>query len=264
MIESLATLAYDGRRRAFAEEQLIAALKILAAGDVAPEAMKGSWAGAMGHTQFIPTSYLDYAVDFDQDGRRNVWADEPTDALASAAHYLERFGWRPGAPAAVEVRLPDGFDFAAANPAIRQSATGWQTLGVAAVGGSLPQGDDVAILVPAGARGPAFAVYPNFRVIQRYNNSTAYALAVSHLADRITGKGAIVQPWPRDDRTLSRTEKTELQERLTALGYSTGGADGIVGPNTLRAVRRFQSARGLVPDGYVSGDLLDAVRTASR
>jgi membrane-bound lytic murein transglycosylase B len=260
VIESMATLAYEGRRQDFAEEQLIAALKIVEAGDIAPERMVGSWAGAMGHTQFIPTSYLAYAVDFDGDGRRNVWA--PDDALASTANYLSSFDWTLGAPAAVEVRLPQGFDYALADDDTALPAARWSAMGVRAVSGELPAGDNVEILLPAGARGPAFAVYPNFRVIKRYNNATSYALAVSQLARRIEGGPAVQADWPRGDRMLSLTETQELQRRLTSLGYDTQGVDGIVGPNSRAAVRRFQADEGLTPDGYVSASLLQAVRAA--
>lgn len=260
VIESMATLAYEGRRRDFAEEQLIAALKILEAGDITPERMVGSWAGAMGHTQFIPTSFLAYAVDFDGDGRRDVWHAE--DALASTANYLGNSGWRHGAPVAVEIRLPDGFDYAEAGDGTRRSAAEWSARGIRAVGGALPNGEDVEILLPAGAKGPAFAAYPNFRTILRYNNATSYALAVSQLASRIAGGPGIQASWPRGDRMLSRDETKELQRRLTALGYETQGVDGIVGPNSRAAVRRFQRDRGMVPDAYVSTSLLQAVRSA--
>ncbi|MEO0762916.1 MAG: lytic murein transglycosylase, partial [Pseudomonadota bacterium] len=176
VIRSLATLAHDGRRRDFAEEQLIAALRIIQDGDIAPARMVGSWSGAMGHTQFIPTSFRAYAVDHDGDGRRNVWAEDAADALASAANYLARFGWTRGAPAAVEVTLPPGFDFAAAAGS-RRDAGDWTRAGVRTVRGTaLPASDGIEIIVPAGADGPAFAAYPNFRVIKRYNNATSYAL----------------------------------------------------------------------------------------
>lgn len=262
VIQSMATLAYEGRRRDFAEQQLIAALRILQAGDITPARMVGSWAGAMGHTQFIPTSFLDYAVDYTGDGRRDIWAADAADALASTANYLARFGWTRGAPAVVEVRLPQNFDYAAADDKVRLTAAEWSASGVRGVGGALPQGQGVSILLPAGARGPAFAVYPNFRVIKRYNNATSYALAVAHLAERMTGAPPFQAAWPREDRTLSRTEKMELQTRLTVLGFDTQGADGIIGPNSRAAVRQFQQARGMVPDGYVSAKLLQAVRAA--
>ena len=263
VIESMATLAYEGRRKKFAEEQLIAALRILQAGDIEPGQMVGSWAGAMGHTQFIPTSFLSYAVDFTGDGRRDLWAADAQDALASTANYLGRFGWTRGSPAVVEVVLPEGFDYALADDSTRMTAAEWRALGVRAMEGRLAMGDEmISILLPAGARGPAFAAYPNFRVIKRYNNSTSYALAVAKLADRIKGGPGIKAAWPRGDRPLSLTEKKDLQERLTALGFDTQGVDGIIGPNSRKAVRGFQQANGLLPDGYVSASLLDAVRRA--
>ncbi|HKK36261.1 MAG TPA: lytic murein transglycosylase [Paracoccaceae bacterium] len=263
VIESLATLAHEGRRRDFAEEQLIAALRILQSGDVTPDRMVGSWAGAMGHTQFIPTSLAAYAVDFDGDGRRDLWAPDAADALASTANYLARFGWERGAPAALEVRLPAGFDHALADAAIRRDPAVWREMGVTrADGRSLPDGGEVAILAPAGAAGPAFAAYPNFRAILRYNNATSYGLAVSLLASRIAGAGPLIGDWPRGDRPLSRAETEEMQRRLTALGHDTGGTDGIVGPMTRAAIRGFQDARGLTPDGYASAELLERLRAA--
>lgn len=261
VIESLATLAYDGRRQSFAEEQLIAALRILQAGDASPAAMRGSWAGAMGHTQFIPTSYLAQAVDFDGDGRRDVWSDDPTDALASAANYLRDAGWQAGRPWGLEVRLPQGFDYASADQDNRQSVGTWAARGVTRIDGSpLPDHGPAAIIAPAGARGPAFAVYRNFQVIKRYNNATSYAIGVGHLGDRIAGGGPIRAEWPRSERALSRSEKIELQERLTARGYDTQGTDGVIGPDTIRAIRGYQSAQGLTPDGYAGAALLQQLR----
>lgn len=264
VIESLSSLAYDGRRHKFAEEQLISALKIIQSGDVTPGRMVGSWAGAMGHTQFIPTSYDAYAVDFTGDGRRDVWSDDPSDALASTANYLARFGWVLGAPWGVEVTLPAGFDYASADQSIRRPVADWRAAGVTAVGGgAVPDHGDAAILLPAGANGPAFTVYKNFRVIKRYNNATSYAMAVGHLSDRIRGDGPFVATWPRDDRPLSRTEKKEMQSLLTRLGFSTGGVDGIIGPNSRIAIRAFQRARGLTPDGYASDKFLATLRAAA-
>jgi membrane-bound lytic murein transglycosylase B len=267
VIESLATLAFEGRRRDFAEEQLIAALRILQSGDVAPERMVGSWAGAMGHTQFIPTSFEAYAVDFTGDGKRDVWSDNPADALASTANYLSRFGWQRAEPSVIEVELPQGFDYRLADDRTRKSAAEWEALGVHAKSGRLLPSDSMTILLPAGAQGPAFAVYPNFRVIKRYNNATSYALAVALLAGRIDSSIAFglrtSMGWPRGDRPLTRDETEELQRRLTALGYPTQGVDGIVGPNTRSAIRSFQADKKMIPDGYLSVALLEQVRAAA-
>lgn len=264
VIQSLATLAYEGRRRAFAEEQLIAALKIIQSGDISSDRMVGSWAGAMGHTQFIPTSFQSYAVDFTGDGRRDVWADDPSDALASTANYLARFGWETGKPWGVEVRLPSGFDYSIADQSIRKPVSQWRALGVTGVdGGVLQDHGEAAILVPAGEQGPAFAVFKNFRVIKRYNNATSYAMAVGHLGDRIAGGGPFAADWPRGDRPLSRTERREMQSLLTRLGFDTGGIDGIIGPNSVKAVRGFQRSRGLTPDGYASARFLETLRAAA-
>ncbi|WP_107852954.1 lytic murein transglycosylase [Oceanimonas marisflavi] len=260
-IEGLATLAFEGRRREFAETQLIAALRILQSGDVSVQDMRGSWAGAMGHTQFMPTSYLEYARDFDGDGKRNIWSDDPTDALASTAYYLSRFGWQPGAPWGLEVTLPAGFDYAQADQNNRRPVAHWRRLGVTRANGTpLPDHGDAAILVPAGAQGPAFVVFNNFYVIKRYNNATAYAMAVGHLADKIAGGSDFNRAWPRHERALSRAEKQELQQRLTEQGFDTKGADGVIGPNTMTAIRAWQQAHGLTADGYASASLLNRLR----
>jgi membrane-bound lytic murein transglycosylase B len=260
VIEALATLAYEGRRRSFGEEQLLSALRILQAGDITPARMVGSWAGAMGHTQFIPTSFEAYAVDFTGDGRRDLWAADARDALASTANYLSRFGWRTGAPWGVEARLPAGFDYGLADGRGRPVAE-WTALGVrGASGGALPDHGEAALLLPAGAQGPAFLTFRNFDVIRRYNNATSYALAIGHLADRIAGGGPFVSPWPRGERALSRTEKEEMQVLLTRLGYDTQGTDGVVGPNTRSAIRAFQTARGLPADGFDNAPLLERLR----
>lgn len=261
VIESLATLAYEGRRRSFAEEQLIGALRILQSGDVDPSHMVGSWAGAMGHTQFIPSSYLALAVDFNGDGRRDVWSNDPTDALASAANYLAKNGWQYGRPWGVEVRLPPGFNYGSADQSNRRPVADWRDRGVTLVNGAaLPDFGPAAIIAPAGAKGPAFAVYQNFYVIKRYNNATSYAMGVGHLGDRIMGGNAFVGQWPRGERELSRTEKIELQERLIARGHDTGSTDGVIGPNTVAAIRAFQSSQGMTPDGFATANLLQSLR----
>lgn len=260
-IEALATLAFDGRRAAFFEGELMSALRILQNGDVAPEAMTGSWAGAMGHTQFMPSSYLAFAVDHGADGRRDIWSDDPTDALASAAAYLARHGWQKGLPWGVEVRLPEGFDYAITGERTRKPAADWAALGVRAIDGSVvPENGPASILLPAGARGAAFMIFANFAVIERYNPADAYVIAVGHLADRIAGGPPIAASWPREDRALTLDERRELQERLTRAGFSTDGVDGKVGPNTIAAVRAFQRAEGLVPDGYASLEILSRLR----
>ncbi|MFH7587281.1 lytic murein transglycosylase [Oceanimonas smirnovii] len=260
-IEGLATLAFEGRRRDFAEAQLIAALQILQAGDVSVKDMRGSWAGAMGHTQFMPTSYLEYAQDFDGDGKRNIWSDDPTDALASAAYYLSRFGWQAGMPWGLEVILPDNFDYTRADQQNRRPVSYWQQQGIKQANGqALPDIGEAAVLVPAGAKGPAFVVFNNFYVIKRYNNATSYAMGVGHLADRIAGSSGFKQHWPRHERALSRTEKRELQQRLTEQGFNTKGTDGVIGPNTMAAIRAWQQAKGLTADGYASASLLERLR----
>lgn len=260
-IAGLATLAFEGRRRDFAEQQLIAALQILQAGDVTPERMRGSWAGAMGHTQFMPTSYLEYAQDFTGDGKRDIWSEDPTDALASTAAYLKRFGWQHKAPWGVEITLPKNFDYTKADQGNRQPVSVWQAQGVTTIGGQpLPDYGEAAILVPAGAHGPTFAIFKNFYVIRRYNNATSYAMAVGHLADKIAGGGEFVAKWPREERALSRNEKIELQRILTAKGFSTQGADGVIGPNTISAIRAYQQSRKQVADGYASASLLEQLK----
>lgn len=260
VIRSLATLAYEGRRPEFAQSQLIAALKIIQEGDISPEKMLGSWAGAMGQTQFIPTTYETHAVDFDGDGRRDIW-NSSADALASTAHYLQSSGWKQGQPWGFEVTLPAGFDYALADGAIKKSVAEWQTLGVkvpASAAGS--EQLSAALLLPAGYRGPAFLVLDNFRAILRYNNSSSYALAVGLLSQRFNGGGTILADWPKDDRPLSRSERVELQMLLSQRNYDAGNADGIIGANTRKAIRSAQQAMGWPADGYPSHKLLESLR----
>lgn len=260
VISALSTLAYDGRRGEFFESQLMAALKILQAGDIAPDRMLGSWAGAMGHTQFIPTSYLAYAVDFTGDGRRDIWSDDPSDALASTAAYLSRSGWARGEPWAVEVALPAGFDMALAGRGKGRSTADWAAMGVrAAAVGNLP-GGTASVLAPAGAGGPGFLVFRNFNVILRYNNAENYALGVGHLADRLAGGSAIRGSFPPDASGMRKADRQELQRRLTAAGYDTGGTDGVIGAKTRAAIEAFQRARGLAVTGEPSLALLALLR----
>jgi membrane-bound lytic murein transglycosylase B len=253
LIGSMATLAYDGRRGAFFEKQLVTALKILQSGDVRPENMTGSWAGAMGHTQFMPTSYEAYAVDFTGDGRRDVWSDDPTDALASTAAYLDRHGWHEGMPWGVEVRVPQGAAFGDT----RRMPSDWASRGVVGTDGrAVRDFGSARILQPAGPSGPAFMVFANFDVIKRYNNSDAYALGVGHLADRIAGGPEIRASWPRGYDALSFDERKDMQRRLQRKGYAVEKIDGIVGPNTVAAIRAFQRSVGAEEDGLPSQQLL--------
>ena len=258
LLSTLATLARDGRRGAFFEEEFIAALRIVQEGEIAPEAMLGSWAGAFGHTQFMPTSYLRYAVDFTGNGQRNVWGSDPSDALASAAHYLAQRGWQRGQPWAVEVRLPDGFDLRLTGQ--RQTTGTWASQGLApAAGGRLPDGQ-ARLWLPGGAQGPAFLAYGNYDVLKEYNISDAYVLALGHLSDRLAGAGPLQGRWPRGDRALNLAEREELQRRLNAMGHDTGGIDGRLGPMSVAAVQAWQRANGLPPDGYINAELLARMR----
>jgi membrane-bound lytic murein transglycosylase B len=258
VIRSLATLAHEGRRPGFAKSQLLAALDILAHGDVKPAQLRGSWAGAMGQTQFIPTTYNTHAVDFDGDGRRDIW-NSSADALASAAHYLQASGWKAGQPWGFEVRLPDGFDYALADSTLRKPISAWRALGLRDV----PSGNDEAsasLLLPAGHRGPAFLVLDNFRSILRYNNSSSYALAIGLLSERFDGAGTIRGEWPLGEQPLSRSERVELQERLARQGFDPGAPDGIIGANTRIAVRGFQQKLGWPADGHPTQELLGRLR----
>jgi len=263
VVRSLATLAFEGRRPDFGRTQLIAALKIIQAGDVGPDGLLGSWAGAMGQTQFIPTTYLAHAIDFDGDGRRDIWTSLP-DTLASTAHYLEVSGWKPGERWGYEVTLPVRFDYALADMSEKKSIAAWQKLGVKrADGHDFAHRDREAaasLLLPAGHKGPAFLVMQNFRAILAYNASTSYALAVSLLSDRFRGEGVIKGSWPLDERPLTRAERVELQTLLNAKGFDTGKPDGIIGYNSRKAIRAYQKKFGLAADGYARSSLLEALR----
>jgi len=261
VLNSMASLAYDGRRAAFFEAQVIAALVILQNGDTSADALRGSWAGAMGHTQFMPGSFLDHAVDWTGDGKRDIWGDDPRDALASSAAYLKENGWITGQPWGVEVRIPDGFDYILAYRDLLKSPSDWAALGVLGTqGDAVPDHGPAAILLPAGAGGAAFMVFKNFEVLESYNTADAYVIAVGHLADRIGGAGPLKGGWPRSDRALSFSERIELQELLTAQGFDTQKIDAKIGPLTVNAVRNWQVGQGLVPDGYASPHLLELLR----
>ncbi|CUH64659.1 Membrane-bound lytic murein transglycosylase B precursor [Thalassovita gelatinovora] len=261
VIEALATLAFDGRRGRFFEKQLIDALKILQSGDTSPKNMTGSWAGAMGHTQFIPSSYLAYAVDFTGDGKRDIWSDNPSDALASTAAYLARFGWTKGQPWGVEVKLPRGFNYALANRKIQKMPSDWARLGVTDMKGRPVRDFGAAsVLLPAGAQGAAFLIFKNFSVIERYNTADAYVIGVGHLSDRLKGGPKIQSNWPRGDRALTFAERKEMQKLLTRRGFDTKGVDGKIGPLTIQAVRGYQRTIGMEPDGYASLSILKKLK----
>ncbi len=262
VIEAMATLAYDGRRRSFFEKQLIAALKILNRGDTTPARMKGSWAGAMGHTQFIPTSYELFAVDFTGDGRRDIWANDPSDALASTAAYLSRSGWVKGMPWGVEVRLPAGFNRGLANRKTTKMPSSWASLGVKDVNGRAVRDYGAAsILIPKDGRGLALMIFAkNFRAIERYNAADAYVIGVGHLSDRLKGGSALKGNFKKGERPLTEEETKELQRQLKRRGFPLEKIDGKIGPNTKKMIRSYQQKNGLAADGYASEALLSHMK----
>jgi membrane-bound lytic murein transglycosylase B len=264
IVQGLATLAWEGRRRSWAEGELISVARMIDAGYARREDLRGSWAGAMGQTQFIPSTYLRAAVDWDGDGRRDIWQVE-ADALASAANLLAVEGWVEGAPIAVEVGLPEDFDLDAWEPRQRRRGHEWAELNITPLSGEWATDNlmrRARLILPAGASGPGFLAFENFEAVRRYNNSTAYVLAVAHLAERIAGRAAWVGEWPETARPLTRAQTRELQAGLNALGFDSGTPDGIAGPNTRRALRAFQRASGLPADGFVSLGMYEAVREA--
>ena len=261
VISALSTLAYEGRRAEFFEQQLMAALRILQNGDVTADRMTGSWAGAMGHTQFIPTSYQLFAVDFTGDGRRDIWSDDPTDALASTAAYFAKSGWRRGTPWGYEVRLPPGFAMGQTGRGKGQATSAWAAQGVTrANGGALPGGGSGSIIIPAGPSGPAFLLTSNFNVILRYNNAENYALGVGHLSDRLNGGPAIQGRFPPDAQGMTIDDRQELQRRLTAKGFDTEGSDGVIGKKTIAAISAYEAAQGLPVTGVPTLVLLNRLR----
>jgi len=260
-IHALATLTQNNYRRDFFRNELLTALRIVSDGHVRPSNMVGSWAGAMGHTQFMPTSFMRYAVDYTGDGTKDIWTSV-SDALASTANYLREHGWRPGETWGYEIRLPNGFDFARAEQMGTAALGQWAQMGVVRASGSaFPRPTDMARLyMPQGASGPSFLVLPNFDVIKRYNNSNSYALAVGHLADRILGTGGFATPWPAGDYALNQAQRLQLQTLLSRRGYDVGTPDGVIGPRTRAAIMAFQRQAGLPADGHASGLLLNRLQ----
>jgi membrane-bound lytic murein transglycosylase B len=257
MFEALSTLAYDGPRAEFARRELINALKMEEREHYDPTQMTSSWAGAFGQTQFVPSAFLQYGIDGDGDGHVDLW-HSPPDALASAANLVQSAGWEKGAVWGYEVTLPSGFPYEDANIDTTKSLNEWRKLGVTAVNGApLPKSESqAAIVIPAGARGPAFIVNDNFRVVLRYNNAVSYALAVCTLADRLKGGTPIFHSWPRDEVALTRDELVAFQYNLKKLGFEPGDADGVFGRKARAALRAYQKQRGLAADGFATQDLL--------
>ncbi|MBS7541144.1 lytic murein transglycosylase [Ancylobacter lacus] len=264
VIEATATLACVGRRKAYFADEFIAALQIVDRGDIPESHLRGSWAGAFGLTQFMPTAFQRDAVDFDGDGHRNV-VDSVADAMGSTAAKLKRGGWVAGRSWGYEVELPRGFNYLLADKNVVKPMAEWSALGVRRVAGRpFANGAETAyLLLPAGAEGPAFLMTGNFKALLSYNPADAYALAIGHLADRIRGGEPFVHPWPADQRPLARAERIELQQRLAAMGYDVGTPDGVMGLKTRVAVRDFQARAGMVPDGLPDVAVLDRMRAAS-
>ncbi len=259
VISALSTLAYEGRRGEFFEGQLVAALKILQAGDVSAAGMTGSWAGAMGHTQFIPTSYLAYAVDFTGDGRRDIWGEDPTDSLASTAAYLAQSGWTRGLAWGMEVVLPGGFNAGLLGRGKGRSAEDWSSLGVRSADGRGLAGGSI-IAGGNGGGGPYFLLTQNFATILRYNNAQNYAIGVGHLSDRLLGRGAVQASFGPDASGLTKADRQELQRLLTARGFDTEGSDGVIGTKTKAAISAYQASIGLPATGEPSLELLRRLR----
>jgi lytic murein transglycosylase len=260
VIRALASLAFIHFRGDYFRDELIAALVILQDGDIDAGAMRGSWAGAMGQTQFMPSSFLKYAVDFDGEGRRDIWTSAP-DAIGSTANYLAKHGWKAGLPWGFEVRLPQGFRLTDADSSASAPFSSFAERGVRrADGRAMPQSGEGKLLLPAGVNGPVLIVTTNFDVIKTYNNSTAYALGVAILGDGVAGAGRIAAPWPTRDRPLSTAQTFDLQKRLQRLGYRVGDVDGRMGEGVRAAVRAYQEHDGLTPDGYANLALLNRLR----
>ncbi|MCK9917328.1 lytic murein transglycosylase [Microbacteriaceae bacterium K1510] len=261
VLRSVATLACIGRRQAYFRDEFLATMEILQHGDVRPEKLVGSWAGAFGPTQFMPTAFKRYAVDFDHDGRRDV-IDSMPDLIASTANNLKKDGWVPGQTWGYEVVVPANFNFLLSENHRTMSVREWERHGITRANGlPFPRGEDTAfLLVPAGVQGPGFLMLANFRAIMKYNPAEAYALAIGHLSDRLRGGGPFVQAWPRYEKVLSRAERLELQELLARHGYDVGEPDGRLGARTRSAIRDFQARLGHVPDGFASASVLEQLR----
>lgn len=262
LVRSLATASCFGGRQRYFRGELLATLRILQTGDMPPAALVGSWAGAFGHTQFMPSTFQRLAVDFDNDGRRDI-VDSVPDALGSTANFLKRAGWVTGEPWGYEVRLPPGYG-GPSGRRNRKAMAEWKRLGIQRIDGAALEGNGrAALLLPAGIEGPAFIVFRNFDAIYGYNAAESYALAIAHLSDRLRGNGPFRTPWPTDDPGLSRAERRELQALLIARGYDIGAADGMIGSRTRAAIEAFQMSAGLPVDGHPGGRVLKALQAGA-
>jgi lytic murein transglycosylase len=262
LVRSLVTVACNGSRQRYFRGELMATLKIVQSGDFTADVLVGSWAGAFGQTQFMPSTFLRIAVDFDGDGRRDIVSSVP-DALGSTANYLKRAGWISAEPWGYEVRLPAGYN-GPSGRRHKQSVAQWAALGIKRIDGGRIEGTAQAgLLLPAGVTGPAFLTYKNFDAIYAYNAAESYALAIAHLSDRLRGGEPIATPWPTDDRGLSRAERRQVQQLLLERGYDIGTIDGMVGAKTRAAIREFQANNGLSADGRAGGKVLEALRSLS-
>jgi peptidoglycan lytic transglycosylase B len=263
--QALASQAAMGRRKDFNEGELIAIMELIENGAASRDQFrKGSWAGAVGQTQFMPSTFLRYAADFDKDGREDLWTNTG-DAVASAANYLTSMGWKKGEPWAVEATLPEGFDYSLGDGR-KLTLTAWQSMRIAPATKATFASSETELaelFLPAGSYGPAFLLFDNFYVIKKYNNADSYALAIGLLADRLAGGGELSRPWPTDTVLLTQLQVTDLQNALNKLGYAAGNADGVIGRGTRGALQKFQKDKGLVADGFPTTDMLAKVLAAA-
>ncbi|NNH87132.1 lytic murein transglycosylase [Acinetobacter terrae] len=265
LLQALGTLSCEGRRQGYFRGEFFTTMRILQRGDLTEQQMKGSWAGAFGHTQFMPSTYEELAVDFDGDGRRDL-VSSTTDALASTANFLKKRGWQTGMPWGFEVRIPEGMSISDEGRRNKKSLSSWVSRGVVRADGSpliqgnLSDSSSAGLMAPAGANGPVFLVFKNFDAIYSYNAAESYALAIAHLSDRLQGQGGFSKAWPTDDAGTSRAERREIQQFLLNKGYAIGAADGLIGDKTRQAIRQEQNRLGLSPTGRAGQQILRAFR----
>ncbi|WP_425919321.1 lytic murein transglycosylase [Acinetobacter sp. TSRC1-2] len=265
LLRALGTLSCEGRRQSYFRGEFFTTMRILQRGDLTEQQMKGSWAGAFGHTQFMPSTYEELAVDFDGDGRRDL-VSSTTDALASTANFLKKRGWQTGMPWGFEVRIPEGMSISGEGRRNKKALSSWVSRGVVRADGSpliqgnLSESSSAGLMAPAGANGPVFLVFKNFDAIYSYNAAESYALAIAHLSDRLQGQGSFSKAWPTDDAGTSRAERREIQQFLLNKGYAIGAADGLIGDKTRQAIRQEQTRLGLSPTGRAGQQILRAIR----